>query len=380
MIQFEAKVRDLSHKGLGVIDHPDGRVFFVRGVWPGDEGTFVVDENAQRYDEAKLILLKVSSPERVPVRCEFRGTEPGKCGGCTWMMANYPSQLHYKAKRLLHALEKRKVDLSQTKLNDIISSTHIFGYRNRIQLKTTGDEIGYVSEASNVLSPVSNCYILNPTLKKLFDQVRESLPRDDFRPTGDHHWSFLDLDDDLNFDEIRLNKRRPFKQGNAGQNLAMKSWLQQKLANIPKHLPVIDLFCGSGNLTEVMVAEKFENILAVEVQGAALEKLKERNLPNVRILDIDLLSKGSWARTASFQPHAKVIVVDPPREGLHKRRTFLKYFDNLETLIYISCELDTFARDVSDFVRAGFVLEEVTPIDLFPHTPHVEILSVLSIR
>lgn len=373
---FTATVRDLSHKGLGVIDHPDGRVFFVRGVWPGDVADFEVAKNAAKYSEAKLIKLIKPSPDRVPVPCPYRGVSPGECGGCPWMMANYSSQLAFKAKRLLHALEKRGIKLSQEMKEIIPSPTQ--GYRNRAQFKTDGEQIGYVSEGTNIIAPVDDCLILNDRLRSLFHQLKASLPREEFRPTGKHQWCFIDVDDEVTIDQVVINKRRPFRQGNTIQNQNMREWVRRKFDFLPRHYPVVDLFCGSGNFTEVLSHMGFENILAVEVQGVALDELKAKRLNGVRILDLDMNEKGAWAKVARYQPHAKAILLDPPREGLEKRRGLFKYLDNLEKVFYISCELDTFSRDVADFLQHGWRLDEIVPVDLFPHTPHVEMMSELS--
>lgn len=376
-IIFKATVRDLSHKGFGVIDHPDGRTFFVRGTWPGDKGEFSVAEDAPKYDEAKLVKLDSPSSDRREVPCRFRGITPGSCGGCPWMMASYSSQLDYKVKRLKHALEKRRIHLSHDVLKEIIPSPHEFSYRNRIQLKTNGKEMGYVSEGSSVFAPVSDCLILNQDLHKLFHEVKDSLPRDDFAPTGDHKWSYIDLDDEMKVSEIIVNKRRTFRQGNTPQNETMKKWIRVKFDSLPRHFPVIDLFCGSGNFTEVLSRMGFSNILAVEVQGSAIEALKRKNFPGVRILSLDMREKGVWAKIAKYQPHAKALLVDPPREGIDKRRGLFKYLDNLEKIFYISCEIDTFSRDLRDMLDHGWSILELTPIDLFPHTPHVEMLCEL---
>lgn len=374
---FKAKVRDLSHKGLGVVDHPDGRTFFVRGTWPGDEGEFEIPDAAEKYSEALMIKLFTPSDHRVEIKCGYRGFTPGKCGGCPWMIADYNSQLEYKMKRLQHALQKRGVKFLDGVLHPIIPSPKILGYRNRVQLKTNGEKLGYVSEGSGTFAPVDECIIMNEKLGEVFSGLKNSLPREEFKPTGNHKWSFIDLDDDMNVTEVQLNKRRPFRQGNTEQNEKMKNWIREKFDFIPRHQPVIDLFCGSGNFTEVLSEMGFTNILAVEVQGSALKVLEDKKLPGVRILALDVSEKGSWAKIAKYQPHAKAILVDPPREGLEKRRGLYKYLDNLEHIFYISCELDTFSRDLSDIERNGWKTLEITPLDLFPHTPHVEILTVL---
>lgn len=375
---FHSVVRDLSHKGLGVIDHPDGRTFFVRGTWPGDEGTFEVSVTAKKYDEAKLVDLTKASGDRIEIRCRFRGFSPGKCGGCPWMMATYESQLKYKVKRLEHALKKRGLHLSQEDFHPVIPSPKTYGYRNRVQLKTSGHELGYVSEGSSVFAPVSECIIMNDPLTKIFSELKASLPQETLEPTGGHKWCFVDLDDDMKVNEIVANKRRPFRQGNTEQNEVMREWVRKKFEPLPRHYPVIDLFCGSGNFTEVLSLMGFTNILAVEVQGTALEALRAKELAGVRVLSLDVNQKGAWALIAKLQPHAKAILIDPPREGIDKRRGLYKYLDNLEKIFYISCELDTFSRDLSDITKNGWSVSEITPLDLFPHTPHIEILSELN--
>lgn len=374
MLIFETTVRDLSHKGLGVVDAPDGRVLFVRGTWPGDLVRLEVAKEGKSYIEARLLSLLKPSPDRVPVACPHRGNSPGECGGCPWMIASYPSQIIYKVKRLQHALNKRKLRLPSGVVREVIPSPEIFGYRNRVQLKTDGEKIGYVSEGTSVMAPVNDCLIMNPRLRGIFQEMKATLPREDFRPGENHRWCFVDLDDEVKIEVIVPNRRRPFRQGNTLQNEAMKDWIRKKLDGTPRHFPVIDLFCGSGNFTEVLSELGFTNILAVEVQGVALRELEKRKLPGVRILPLDMREKGSWARIARAQPHARVLLTDPPREGMEKRRGLLKYLDNLERILYISCEIDSFVRDASD-LQQSFELCELTPLDLFPHTPHLEILS-----
>lgn len=374
---FKATVRDLSHKGLGVVDHPDGRTFFSRGTWPGDEGEFEIPSDAKKYDEAKLLKIISPSKDRIEIKCKHRGSAPGKCGGCPWMMASYESQLHFKEKRLLHALQKRGIKLNSEVLKNIAPSPVVDNYRNRVQLKTDGKNLGYVSEGSSTFAPVEDCLVMNPKLNALFHELKKTLPRPDLAPTGDFKWSYIDLDDDMELSDLVVNRRRPFKQGNTDQNEVMKNWVREKFENLPRHFPVIDLFCGSGNFTEVLSEMGFDNILAVEVQGSAIEVLKNRNLKGVRVLSLDVTQKGSWALIAKAQPHARAILIDPPREGLEKRRGLYKYLDNLERIFYISCELDTYTRDIGDMMKNGWSPLEIIPLDLFPHTPHVEILSEL---
>lgn len=370
-IEFSGTIRALSHKGLGVVDHPDGRVFFVRGTWPGDAGTFRAPATAQSYDVVELVELSQKFAGRVEAPCPHRGA----CGGCPWMMVSYEEQVKAKEQRVTFLLEKNGITPAQR--HPLIPSPSIWGYRNRAQFKTDGARIGYVTEGTNNLAPIDDCLILNPPMRTLLKDLKGTLPNSAWAPTGQHPWSYLDVDDQQTLDTVVLNRRRPFRQGNSAQNEAMKAWIISALEGKRRDLPVLEAFCGSGNFTEALSRAGFTNILAAEVRGSAIEELTARALPGVRIMEIDMNEKGVWQQLARRQPHAKILLVDPPREGIEKRRGLYKYLDNLETILYVSCEPTTWARDVKDFQQNGWRVAQVTPLDMFPHTPHVELLSVL---
>ncbi len=375
MVEFQATVRALSHKGHGVVDHPDGRVFFARGTWPGDAGTFRVEENAQSYANAQVAELVTLAPERVEAPCPHRGEEAGKCGGCPWMGVSYEAQVKAKEQRVTFLLEKNGIAVGVRR--PLIPSPEVYGYRNRAQFKTDGQQLGYVSEGTNTLAPIEDCQILNPPLRDLLKELRSSLPRADWRPSEGFPWNYLDVDDMQSAGEVVLNRRRPFRQGNSAQNARMKQWILESLREARKDFPVLEAFCGSGNFTEALSQAGFSNIVAAEVRGSAIQELTAKALPGVRVMEIDMNDKGVWQQLAKRQPHAKILLVDPPREGIEKRRGIFKYLDNLRTIVYVSCEPATWARDVKDFAQNGWKVAHLTPLDMFPHTPHVELLSVL---
>lgn len=375
MVEFKAKVRVLSHKGHGVIDHPDGRVFFARGTWPGDEGVFTVHEGAKSYDDAQVKSLTVQASERVEIHCPHQGESAGRCGGCSWMGISYEAQLKAKQRRVKFLLDKNGIIPDQ--LHPIIPSPKIWGYRNRAQFKTDGKQLGYVSEGTNVLAPIEDCLILNEEMRILLKEIKAKLPRDDWRPIGDFPWSYLEVDDQSKCIEVVPNRRRPFRQGNTFQNEAMKTWIAQAVQGVPKDWPVIEAFCGSGNFTEIFSQQGFSNILAAEVRGQAIQELKDKKLLGVRPLEIDMNQKNVWRQLAKGQAEAKVLLVDPPREGLVERRGMFEQLKGLNVFIYISCEPTTWSRDVKDFQQHGWRVAHLTPLDLFPHTPHVELMSLL---
>lgn len=374
-IDFNASVRALSHKGHGVIDHPDGRVFFVKGAWLGEEGRFRVEEKAQNYQFAELIELTKPSPERVPPPCPHQGDTSSSCGGCPWMFVSYPAQMRAKEQRISFLLDKNGIQ--PTHRLPLIAAPSAWGYRNRAQFKTDGKRLGYVSEGTNDLAPIEDCLILNTTMRELLQGLRAKLPNADWQPNSSHPWSYLDVDDLQKPHEVLPNRRRPFRQGNSEQNIAMKSWIIASLHDRHRDDPIVEAYCGSGNFTEALSQAGFNNILAAEVRGSAVEELKSKGLPGVRIMEIDMNEKEVWRELARKQAQAKILLVDPPREGIEKRKGLFSNLTKLEMIIYISCEPTTWARDVKDFQLSGWRVLQIAPLDMFPHTPHVELLSIL---
>ena len=174
-----------------------------------------------------------------------------------------------------------------------------------------------------------------------------------------------------------MNKRLPFQQANPLQNQSMRAWLKEHLEALPRQLPVLELFAGSGNFTEVIATAGFESITAVEVVAEAVTALNARGLPGVAALTCDLFDEAAFTELMQRQREAEVLVLDPPRDGLKCRTGLFSRRSRLHDVFYISCDLATFSRDLRDFLAAGYRLEILQPVDLFPQTPHVELLAHL---
>jgi 23S rRNA (uracil1939-C5)-methyltransferase len=74
------------------------------------------------------------------------------------------------------------------------------------------------------------------------------------------------------------------------------------------------------------------------------------------------------------------VVLDPPREGLKERAAFTTLFSNARWVVYIACDLATWERDCGFLSECGLSLQEARGLDMFPQTPHMEILSVFTRR
>lgn len=372
--RFEGEVRDLSSDGQGVVAHPEGRVFFVPGVWLGERGLFEVTGLKGRMGFARVISLSEKSVLRRAPPCPHHGFTSDSCGGCPWLFMDYREQLRNKEQHVQRMLQPLNATLA---LSPIWASPEELGYRNRAQLKSDGKRLGFVAGSSRDLAEVSDCLVLNTKNRQTLTDLRARLPNPAWKPGRSKQWTSLDIDDDIDAAQVSVNERRPFRQGNSAQNQRMREWVRAKVLQIPTSSPVLELFAGSGNFTEVLVGAAYESICAVDSFGPAIEDLQARSLPGVTGLCSNLDRDDSAAELEAQLSRAKLLLLDPPREGLKNIGDYLHRAPHLNTIIYISCNLATLCRDLQAAMEHKFELQEVQPLDLFPQTPHIEALTVL---
>ena len=150
---------------------------------------------------------------------------------------------------------------------------------------------------------------------------------------------------------------------------------------------VWDLYCGIGTIS-LFLAKKAKQVYGVEIVPQAIDDAKN----NAKINDITnaefYVGKAEevlpdyykeYEKTHNGETaHADVIVVDPPRKGCEESLLQTIVDMEPERVVYVSCDSATLARDVK-FLRAnGYELKDVTPVDQFPHTVHVETVCLLS--
>ncbi|GAB5413188.1 MAG: TRAM domain-containing protein [Congregibacter sp.] len=349
-------------------------MFFVPGVWLDESGEFEVTQVSGQTGQARLVALENASSHRRTPPCPHQGFTPGSCGGCPWQFIDDEAQLAAKEQRVRSVLSQL---LPATAIQPIWASPKTLGYRNRTQVKTDGRQLGYVSSLDNTLAPIEDCLVLSDKNRGTLKHLIEQLPNPAWRSGGARHWQSLEFDDFLDASNVSPGVKRPFLQGNSAQNERMRDWLREVCAAIDSGAAVIELFAGSGNFTEVMSACGFSRVIAVDSFAPAIEALNQRGLPEVEGLTLDLFRPGSTATLKKALKNTQVLLLDPPRDGYSQIKEVLSSARKLEWIIYISCDLATYRRDVKFAVDSGFEILELQPLDLFPQTPHVEIMSVL---
>ena len=368
---FEGVVRDLASDGRAVVAHPDGRAFLVPGLWPGESARVKPVGRHGGAWSAELLEIKDASDSRVQPVCAHQGVGAGQCGGCPWMFVDYAAQTAAKLTRLSSYLQK--LPGGESALRPLVEAPQALGYRNRAQLKTDGKRLGFMAAGSRELVDISHCPVLSPPLQLQLKQARAALPRNDWRPRHRRErWRDVGFDEQAT--EVSLDQRTPFRQGNSLQNERMLAWLEEALGAVDGSSKAMELFAGAGNFTSVLAA-RFGEVVAAEGDTVLTDQLA--HIVGVTPITMDLFDEVAMGTFARDWSHTEVLLLDPPRDGLKVREPLLANWKELTWVFYISCNPATWARDVKDFAEKGFALLEVTPIDLFPQTPHLEIMSVL---
>ena len=369
---FTAEIQDLISDGRGVARHPGGRTFFIPGVWPGEVAQVECVGRQGKVGLGRVTELQRPHPQRRPAPCAYHGQDDASCGGCAWMFMSYQAQCFAKQQRL----EKAVAGLGATDVvvEPLLAAPEELGYRNRAQFKTDGRQLGYVARESRTLVDIAHCPVLSEGNGQQLTSLRNQLPNSNWRGKRGS-WRTLDIDDQTA--EVSIDKRLPFRQGNDRQNAVMRRWLAEVISGWPRATPVTELFAGSGNLSEVLL-QQFDTVTAMESHEGAASVLAGQHGAQVNSLCVDLYSPIAVARCLEHINNTQVLVLDPPREGLKLRDPFISGLPELRQVVYLSCDVATWARDAADFIAAGLALTRITPLDLFPQTPHLEVLSVFS--
>lgn len=138
---------------------------------------------------------------------------------------------------------------------------------------------------------------------------------------------------------------------------------------------IFDLYCGTGTIAQVLapVAKKVVGIELIEeaVEAAGINAAAN-GLTNCRFIAGDVMEKVD-----TLQDKPDIIILDPPREGIHPKAIFKIIAFKPDTFIYVSCKATSLARDLPFFVEAGYQVKKIRCVDMFPHGGHVETVALL---
>ena len=426
-----ATIESLTHEGRG-ITHVNGKKVFVEGVLPGEIISFQYIRQRSRFNEARLLEVIEPVPERIQPRCRYFGI----CGGCSFQHVESKFQLQHKQNTLLEQLLHAGGVQPETILAPLTGPE--WGYRRRARLavryvdKKQKTLVGFREKKSSFVADIDHCEVLHPSVGKILEDLKSlvsgltifrQLPQIEIAVADKktalvlRHLAMLDdndqvllrqfsADHDLDIylqpggvetiTPLNPGKTGPltytlpdhsicvefmpadFVQVNADINRAMINRALDMFDLCDQDV-VLDLYCGLGNFT-LPVARYCSLVIGVEgdknlVKRADLNARKN-NIENIDFYTANLADRNLQADF--MHRDFNKVLIDPPRTGAMEIIRQLP-FNNVDKIIYISCNPATFARDAGILVREkGFILRKTGIMDMFPHTSHIESIALFT--
>jgi 23S rRNA (uracil1939-C5)-methyltransferase len=417
-------IDSVAYGGKGV-GRRDGKVYFVEDSVPGDEVAVTISSDKERYADATVAEYKVRSTLRGPSPCAVSQS----CGGCQWIEIDYATQLRWKQSFVDSAL-RRIGKLGDDFAVEILGSPKTLNYRNRVLLRLhfdgTNFTIGYFRRGTRELIQITGCHIAAPIINKTLSSI-QSLATEGLQPfkarlelqeiyrennekavvvtiypgegercvirdfataigqLPDVHWAGLvfdlsdaptvlwDRDENIDFPTIPGQ----FQQVNMDLNRELRRLVREFVAKTSP-ARILDVFCGSGNLS-LQLAAAGRYVEGVEFNKKAIVIAKRNasrhNLPSTTYIAGD--GEAHLWKCDRAGETFDLVILDPPRQGMFKGMVPLRNIAP-NYIIYVSCDPTTLARDLGYLCRKDFyTIERVVALDFFPNTYHVETVVFL---
>jgi tRNA/tmRNA/rRNA uracil-C5-methylase (TrmA/RlmC/RlmD family) len=357
MRAVDLKIEDIAFGGKGV-GREQGKAIFVPYTIEGELVSAEIVREKKQFAEAELVEVKESSPYRVTPECPYFG----QCGGCAYQHIGYEDQLAIKSRQVNDVLQ-RIGKLTDIPLRPIIPSPNPYGYRNRITVHAQDGVIGFFRRDSHRLIDVERCSISCDEVNRELMDLRGRNPRDG-------HYTLR-----------ASSSRRVFSQ----TNNEVADLLRNLIVDLvpPNQDLLIDAYCGAGFFAKALL-NKFERVVGIDWDRFAIAVAKEDTTEKETYIAGDV--EEELQRVGAVHPNRPpvngidrdrvTIIVDPPATGLsaNVRRSILDLAST--TLIYVSCNPATLARDLKE-LHGKFTINSVTPLDMFPQTAEIEAVAHL---
>ncbi len=424
----------LSHDGRGLANL-DGKTLFIDGALTGERVSARLLAEHPRFIEARVDQLLAASPERVEPPCPHFAS----CGGCQLQHMSPAQQLQMKQAALLDQMERWAGLKPERVLDPVRSSSQGYRSRARLGVWYQVDgsvTLGFRQKASNELTAIDACLVLTPELNSLLAPLHrwltglsaakavthiEAIHADQSLALVIRHTKALAAVDlaaltrlteqlalqvwlegndklglrnlagelvdprlhySLDSDTTLAFHPQDFTQVNPQVNRQMVSQALELLA-LKDDDQVVDFFCGMGNFTLPM-ARRCARVTGIEGVATMVERgranAQSLGLNNAEFIRADLASLNH-TQVRQLCSQASAILLDPPRDGAKELVEQLKSLRakgqlNATRIVYVSCNPATLARDSKILAEAGYRLEALGVLDMFPHTSHLESMAL----
>jgi 23S rRNA (uracil1939-C5)-methyltransferase len=425
---LELTIEKLIYGGDGLArlpadEHGPGKAVFAPFVLEGERIEASLLEQRRSFARGRADAILQASPHRVEPSCPYFL----RCGGCHYQHANYEHQLEIKAAVLKENL--RRTAKLELRTSVTIHPSPPWKYRNRTRLKVrTAPEfaLGYYKLASHELLAVEECPVSSPLINRAIAAFWK-MGRERMVPDGIHQVEFsVNAEDTQLLVEASCEPGTPstpvrewagavqsalpeitgavfkarssgmtapvepkpiavsgareitYRTDNASHRVSAGAFFQVNRHLINDLVKIVareysgdralDLYAGVG-LFSTILSRRFAQVIAVEASQTSHADLlynSPDNVKAVRATTVDFL------RSAASKRRPDLVVVDPPRSGLGESVVQSLVGLGAHRIAYISCDPATASRDLPGLLSAGYRIEQVHLVDLFPQTYHLE--------
>ena len=420
-------VSGFGASGEGVIKE-DNFPVFVPYALEGEKTEYKVVKVLKSHAFGKLLKVITPSKHRVEPPCECFN----RCGGCSMLHIDYEKQLEIKKDNVVNCM--KKYSGLNVDVNDVVPCSQTFNYRNKAQYPVSEGVCGFYAPRSHDIIPLKECKIQNSADKSIISTVLTYIKIS--KAPIKHIYTRYGIDEcmvvlvsktskiknhdfliqkllelDCNISSIILNvnpentnvilgKKNITLYGkdtitaNIGDlqfDISPLSFFQvnslqtkvlydtaKSIADFNKSDDILDLYCGTGSIG-LHMADSVNSVLGVEIVpdavNNAISNAKKNNIKNADF--ICGAAEDIMPDIVKTKGKIDAVILDPPRKGCDESLLKCLLDTNIQKILYISCNPATLARDIS-ILSEKYTPSAITPVDMFPHTSHVECVVLIS--
>lgn len=422
----------INGEGIGYVDH---KPVFCDGVLPEETAEVEITDQKKNYAKAELKKITWYSRDRVKTVYPYYIEE-----GCPLMIMKYEKQLEYKKQLLTEAIYKYAHVRSHF-VRDIHPSVPSIGYRSQCKLPVQESNrlitTGMYVPGTNHYHPIDHSIIHTEELEKVRIQVIRYLNNAHIRDydekmqkglrylviraidgksqvtfvTGKNRLPEKLIEDVMSisgmtgvYQSINTDPKTPLIFGSSLETLAGEAGMpvaigditltlspesffqlnvpqaeelyKTAVSKIDKCNTLVEAYCGVGAMS-LMAHKKAKHIIGIESVPKAIHNAKlnaENN--NIKNCDFWCMDAAEGLYKAGARGEIDTLLVDPPRSGMDEKMIEAILKVKPKKIIYISCSPSTLGKNLND-LKHQYHPVTIIPFDLFPHTPHVESITVL---
>lgn len=396
------KIEKLDNYGRGIA-YVNDKIYFIKNALPNENIEFSIVKEKKKYGEGITTKIIDQNKARVESKCKYYD----KCGGCHLLHMNHEFQKEFKYNKVVEILNK--FSSLNLEVSNLVSLDQ-YNYRNKVVLHIEKDRLGFYKDKTNELIDIENCLLLDQKINNIICLLRnvikeeQELTKATIKKGNVTNEIMLILEGEIlnykklleNVDVLIINNKTLTDKDYITSYINNKKYLVSSNSffqineDITKLMydkildavrknnskKVLDLYCGTGTIG-IYISDYVDKIIGIEVVDKAIDDANKNKVLN-NCQNISFIKGKVEDKIDLIDENIDTIILDPPRSGLHSN--VIKAIDKIkpETIIYVSCDPVTLARDIK--LMTNYEVLEVTPFDMFPNTYHVECVCIMKLH